>query len=1089
MRHPLVLWGSLVCFAALPLAAQTFTGSITGRVIDASGSPVPGVAVKLTETATNTLIESKTNDTGDYSLQFLKPGEYQATYVAQGFKEQVRSDIRLLLNQALRLDVEMQVGDVKESVTVEAQATELNLVSPEVADVVEKERLQNIPLLGSGNRGRSPLLLAKLVPGVTSTSYGNINNFSFGGGRPVSNEILVDGLPTTNPSDMTYTLTPSPDALEEFKVLTFPFSSEYGHTGGGVMLLTSRAGTNQYHGSAYDLFRNRVLNGRNFFAPTGPLAKFVYNDPGGNLGGPLIVPHYDGRNKTFFFLDFNLTMESDGTIYNQYVPTDLERAGNFSQTLVSGKPVNIYNPFSTRLGADGKTVVRDLFPGAVIPPSLINATGSKIATFYPTSNGTFAGGLNYLVTPPVSKQAWQWLGRVDQNLGSSDRGFVRMGGYHPNTDAVKIVPNKANPSTTSGWYDLQAVVSETHVFSPRIVNDFRAGFVQEKNYEWNVGAPSPELGLKGVPLVDFPIVNVSPYLQLGSNTSNYDRDRSYVFNEVLNWQIGRHSVKMGGDYRRQMYNNYSPGKLSGQYGFAPVFTALPGDKNSGYALADLLLGLPAQTSFNILDYTYRLNINSWGMFFQDDYKISPRLTVNLGLRWEYAGPYSEANNQFASFNPYIINKTTGTPGDVQFAGQNGAPTHFSPNIYHDFLPRIGFSWRALEHTVIRSGFGAFRLPSVGYSGYGPVSKYQISQTFSSQDGGITPFYKFSDGVPARQYNVDANGNPNIPASLTRPTSSVTELEMRDRTPYNMNWSFGVQQQIGAWFAEANYVASKGVKLPTVYNLDQAPASLWSIPAKISSRPFPQYASVIGLLNDGNSFYHSLQLTAKHRFRDGFLFEAAYTFSKVIDDADAPARANRAPVQDVYNFQAERGIAGYDQPHRFVASYVWDVPLGRRGKYLTQTPLIKDVLNGWQFAGLTEYYAGLPVQVNQRSNNLGGFNEVQRPNRIADPYLGSGTRSLSQWFNTAAFAVSSPLQAGTSPRFPLRAPGVANWDFAMQRNFLFIERVKMQLRGEFFNARNHPNFSAPGNTIGNSNFGKVTGAGSPRNIELALRIFF
>ena len=300
---------------------------------------------------------------------------------------------------------------------------------------VDADQLINLPELASNSRGRSPFLLAKLLPGVTSNgnTYTNINGFSFSGGRKTTNEILVDGLPTTNPSDETYTLTPSPDSIHEFKVLTTPFSAEYGHTGGGVMIATSRSGSNTLHGSAYDLFRNRILNTRDFFAATQGATKYVQNDPGGTIGGPLMIPKlYNGKDKTFFFVDFNVTLASQGTGSSYLVPTDLQKSGDFSQTIASGQVVPIYDPTSIHTGPDGKTLVRNPFPGNQIPTNRIDPVAAQIVKFYPTANASI-NGLNYFVTPAATNDNWQYLGRIDQNFGANDRAFFRFGQYSPTT--------------------------------------------------------------------------------------------------------------------------------------------------------------------------------------------------------------------------------------------------------------------------------------------------------------------------------------------------------------------------------------------------------------------------------------------------------------------------------------------------------------------------------------------------------------------------------------------------------------------------------------------------------------------------------
>jgi hypothetical protein len=1082
MKH--LLFFVCMLAIALSLAGQTYTGSISGRVLDPSGAAIPRVEITITEESTNTVLRTVTGDTGDYIVNYLKPGAYKAQFAVPGFKEHVETGILLQINQERRVDPVLEVGQVTESVKVAADSAQVNYVSPEIGHVVDADQLINLPELSTNSRGRSPFLLAKLLPGVTTNgnTYTNINGFSFAGGRKVTNEILVDGLPTTNPSDETYTLTPSPDSIEEFKVLVTPFSAEYGHTGGGVMMATSRGGTNDFHGSAYDLFRNRILNGRDFFSPAQSTIKYVQNDPGGTIGGPVVIPHlYNGKDKTFFFVDFNVTLASQGNVFQGIVPTDLQRAGDFSQTFSGGQLVQIFDPTSAHLDASGK-IVRNPLAGNVIPANQINSTGAAIVSFFPRPNANINGN-NYFVTPPATNDNWQYLGRLDQNFGEKDRAFFRFGQYSPNSNAPDNIPNKANNGTFGGWVDTQAALSETHIFSPTLVSDFRFGWVQEDNYTTAASLPVPELGLKGANLSSFPLVTVSQMIGLGAKASNHDRDRSWVFNESVTLSKGRHNIKFGGDFRRQMYDNYSPGKLPGSYTFSNTFTSsTPNDSKTGFGLADLLLGLPASSSFSFNDYTYRENINSGGAFVQDDFKVLSHLTINLGLRWEWDGPYSEANNQFASFNPAIVNHTTGNLGDVQFAGRNGAPTHFSPNIYHDFLPRVGFAWNFAPNTVLRGGYGLYRLPAIGYSGVGPVSQYAQSASFSSLDNNVTPRYTFAQGVPAIPFNVDANGNPNIPASLTNPTQNVTQLEFRDRTPYNQTWELGVQRQfLGSWLAEVDYVGTRGVKLPIGVPLNQLPFSQWRPGNLQSIRPYPQYLTVTHLANDANSFYNSLQTSLQRRWGNGVL-TLAYTWSKITADLDGSA------IQDIYNLKNEHGIASYDVPHRFVSSYVYRIPLGRGGKLLNGIPVIQDVVRGWEFSGVTEFQVGLPLSVTQ-NNGTGGFTGTQRPNQVAAAALPRDQRTLAAWFNTAAFVQAPAFTAGNESRYSFYGPGINNWDTSLMRNFQFGERVRLQFRGEFYNTMNHANFKNPNTTLGNINYGKITSDNGPRNMELALRLFF
>ncbi len=1080
---------ALIYFAAtISLFAQGYTGSISGRVSDPSGLPMPKVAVTITEESTNTAFKTVTNDAGDYIATYLKPGSYTATFSVAGFREHVEKGVQLQINQDRRLDPMLEVGDVTDKVQVTASSTQVDYVSPEIGQVVDADQLVNLPENVANSRGRSPFLLAKLLPGVTTNgnTYTNINGYSFSGGRRVTNEILVDGLPTTNPSDETYTLTPSPDSIQEFKVLTTPFSAEYGHTGGGVMIATTRSGSNNLHGSMYDFFRNRLLNGRDFFSPAQSTSRYVQNDPGFTVGGPVEVPKvYDGRNKTFFFMDFNVTLAAQGNIYSGLVPTDLQKSGDFSQTVAGGQLVPVYDP--SNVHSVNGVMTRSQFPGNIIPANRIDPVAAQIVKFYPEPDGNFNGN-NYSVAPASHNDVWQYLGRIDQNFGDKDRAFFRFGQYSPNSPATPDIPDKANNQTAGGWVDTQAVLSDTHVFSPTIVNDFRFGWVQEDNYSSAGGSASPELGLKGVSLNSFPTITVSQMITLGSSASNHDRDRSWVFSDGLTWLKGRHSIKIGGDFRRQMYDDYNPGKLSGSYTFSNTFsTDTPNDSKAGFGFADLLLGTPATTSISFTDYTYRLDINSGGAFIQDDYKITPHLTVNLGLRWEFDGPYTEANNQFASFNPYVLNPVTGNLGLVQFAGKNGAPRHFSPNIYSNFLPRLGFAWNFAPKTVLRGGYGIYRLPAIGYATTGLSSQYGVSTTFQSFDNNVTPPYYLANGVPAYSYNVDANGNPNIPASLTKPTNNVTELEGRARTPYNQTWQMGLERQFGHWLAEADYVGTKGTKLPEGIPQNQLPASEWGISSTPQLlRPFPQYLNVTYLSNDATSLYNALQASLQRRWENGVL-SFAYTWSKVTDYVDGPA--NATAIQNIYNLQAEHGIASYNVPQRFVASYVYRIPLGRGSKVLNGLPVVQDVVRGWELSGITEFQVGLPMEITQSSNGTGGFTGIQRPNQIAPAALPRDQRTLTQWFNTAAFVPSAAFTSGTEPRYALYGPGINNWDASLMRNFPIKERINFQLRGEFYNAMNHPNFKTPNTTIGNVNYGKITGDNGARVMEVALRIFF
>jgi hypothetical protein len=1092
---------------------QTYTGGgIGGQVSDPTGKPLTSVAVEATEIATQTSATTTSNAEGEYLIPRLKPGVYRVTFNLPGFNNGVVQSVEVQLDRTFRLDEQLAVGSTSESVSVVATDTSINYESPEISTTLSSEEVQDLPIITQTGRGRSPYLLAVLAPGTTSTSNSNnnVNNFSLGGGRPVTNEILIDGLPSTNPSDNTYTYTPSPESIEELKVTTTPFSAELGHTGGGVILANTRHGANNYHASLYTYFNNRLLNAKNYFTPaTAPVLRYDQNDPGVTVSGPLSLPHLSGRDKTFFFTDLNVTYSAQPTAqFNSYLtPTDLERSGDFSQDT----GVTVYDPATTVVTTDSngnQVITRQPFPGNKIPSGRFDPVGAQIVKYFPEPNGSFDGGNNYQVIPIEHQQILQGMLRVDHTISEKDSVFARYGRYTPNQDAVTFIPNAANTSNTNGWYDNQFVANETHIFGPTASNDFRFGFVQEVNYTFAGGAFPSSLGLTGVPTEEFPNIYTSNFLQLGAQGPFHDRDRSYIFVDNIVLQRGRHYIKFGGDYRHQMYKFFNGNNNvdSGNYSFDNTFTQTTVETSSGpsgtggFDLADLLLGIPSQTQIVSDLYTYHEVVDSASLYAQDDWKLTPTLTLNLGMRWEFDGPDSEANNQFASFSPTAVNSQTGNLGDAIFAGRNGAPTHFAPNIFYNFLPRVGAEWSPLKNTVLRAGFGAYRLPSIGFSYVGPLSKYQKLATLQSTDG-YTPAFQLSQGVPSVPFYQDAQGNPEVPASLCtaatvesgacNPTSTPLEIDPRDRTPYNLVFQFGVERQFGSWFADVDYVGNHGVKLPIQYSIDQLQLGQFSNPNAQALRPFPQYADVQFFGNQGGSNYQSMQAQLQHKWKNGLVITGAYTFSKLMDDVDANDRVNGAPVQNVYNFHAERGIASSDVPQRFVTNYVYQLPFGRGRQFLSETPVLRDIVGGWQLASIVQFQIGQPVKIYQNDNNPS--TAVQRPNLTGKVSAGHFSRT-QPWFNTAAFTPVGIDQFGDAPRFPLHGPGINRTDASIKRTFTITESVHLDFHADFANVFNHPNFGNPNGNVGNvgelnPSFGFVGGAQTSRIGQLAMKLSF
>lgn len=1080
MRLSLVL----LWLAAL-VSAQTFSGTIEGIVKDSSGALAPAVKVTITNVDTGVEIKTVTNGAGNYVASFLNSANYAATFEKDGFEKTVVKNLTLDMNGKLRVDAILRTGSVKDTILVTDTAVDVNKVTPDIGTHLVSDDLINLPESGS------EFTIIKIFPGMSgsSPSYSNINNISLAGGRPDTNPIIVDGLPSNMGADDTYGLVPTPDSTEELQVLTQPFSAQYGQTGGGVILTDTKAGTSVLHGSMFEYNTNQHFDALDFFSSANtkkPVS--IQNYFGGSLGGPVYIPKlFDGRKKrTFFFTDWEDTLVAGNKLVNQDVATPQELAGNFSGPTPQNTQVTIYDPLTTSTSG-GKTV-RSPFPSDTIPANRLDPVGAKIASFYPAPNCQYLT-FNYCVDPASWHTNLYNADRVDQNLGDNDRLWFRYGSDAPTSHLVTIFDNAANPSTLNGWKDWHGAATWSHIFGPSLTSELRAGFVQEDNFTTPPVGDVSSIGLAGVPLTQFPVVSVSSYYGLGTSSYSRTRDRHWILNDAMNWQKGRHNFQFGGEYMRYLDHNFSPGVLSGSYSFTGTFTSLPGVGSTGSGLADLLLGVPATTSISTNNYEFRYLTNYASLYVQDDYKLTPKLTVNLGLRWEFDGPTSEVNGQNYSFNPSLVDPTTGKLGAIQFAGINGAPSHFVPNDYRGFLPRAGFAYSLFKNTVLRGGYGIYQLPSIGFVTNGQTSKYSVAATFSSPDG-VTPAYQLDQGVPAYSYNVGSNGLPNIVSSLAKPTASVQMQQLTGVIPYNQEWSISLQQQLPHnWFGEIDYQGSRGVHLPVTLNINQivpTPDCCFGVSNAQSLRPYPQWLNVNAFVDRGNANYNALLLKVQHYWKNGLSAVFGYTWAKSMDDVDASARADAVAVQNVYNLKAQYGIAGIDIPQRFTSAFVYDLPFGKGGKLAPGIPVLSYILGHWEASGLVQMQTGYPYNVTQ-ANTLGLFSGAQYATTVGNPNIPRGNRTVQEWFNPAAFAITPQDQLGNTARASFFGPGQNNFDLAVQRIFPIKERLRFKLRVDMFNAFNHPQFSNLNTTITSPAFGSVTSDLGPRVMDVSGRL--
>jgi hypothetical protein len=1074
------------------LGAQTFYGSISGVIKDPSGAVLPEVAVTVHETTTETEYKTVTNKAGTYRISFLKPGSYSVRFEKDGFAQYTTDVLEIVLNQDLIVDGALKIGAASEVVTVSGAASSLNDTNPQVGGEFNNQELIDLPE-EIGTKGANEFLITKAFAGAASTSqdYSNVNNLSLGGGRPVTNPIIIDGLPSNMGVDGTYGLIPTPDSTEELQVLTAPFSAQYGQTGGGAVLTTTKSGTDKFHGSAFESYNSQNLVALGYFTAPGtiePTQSFNYF--GGSIGGPVSIPKlFDGRKqRLYFFTDWEDTLTNAVSTLNTNVPTMAERGGDFSGVSPQGTPTpTIYDP-GTTVVTDGK-ISRTAFNGNMIPQSRLDPVGQNIVSFFPQPNCSFHT-YNYCVNPIAHSSYLYNADRIDYNASDYDHLWAKFSRDGPTNQAVQNIPNAANTSAINGWVDNHDEVSWSHIFSPRFSNEARVGYVSEENFSSPVPTNAASIGLEGVPLTQFPSISTTQYASFGAGSFSRTRDGHYIINDAMALQMGRHSMSIGGEFMRYAYSYYTPGVLSGSYSFTGTFTTDNGQ--SGLGLPDLELGFPGSSDISTTNTIFHEDLNYFAGYIQDDYRVTRNLIINLGLRYEFDGPYSETHNNMYSFSPSVTDPTTGLPGGIQFAGYNGAPHSLIPNIYTGVLPRIGFNYHIFKNSVVRGGYGIYQLPSIGFGTAGFTSASTVDVSFQSSDPGVTPAYELDQGVPTYSPNVGPNGKPLIPTSLTDPTFSPTELPQRAILPYLEEWQLGVQQELGHnWIADIDYEGNHGVHLPIELPINQInpPADCcFGVKDAQSLRPYPQFLTITSLTDGGASAYGALLATLSRSWTNGISMRAAYTWAHAYDDVDAPSRADGVPVQNVYDIRAQWGTAMTNIPQRFSFSSVYALPVGSGGKFLPHSPVISQAIGHWKVSTVAQFQKGYPYFITQ-GNELGTFSGGQYVTEIGNPNISRGSRTVDRWFNTSAFTVTPPDTLGNAPRAALYGPGQNVWDISLMRDIPVREHSTFTIRVDAHNAFNHPQFSGLGTTITSANFGQVTGAEDPRMLLLVGRFRF
>jgi hypothetical protein len=1071
--------------------AQTGQATVSGIVTDAQGGAIPAAMVIASDIQTGIKTRVTTNDSGAYSIPNLPIGSYSLTVEKDGFRRYLRENLRLTTGEDLGLNVQMQLGTINETIEVKADAPLVESRTSDVAQLIESKSISDLPLGDRQTMNIINLTGAAVFVGYAATG-GQKPNFSLAGGRTQSQMFWIDGGTGQNMrlGVGQFDLDPPIDAVEEIKVLQNNYSAEYGGSAGGVVVETTKSGTNQYKGTLFEYFRNNAMDAPGFFAPVINGQKVSpelrSNIFGGTFGGPI------RRNKTFFFLAVADRPRRTGSVQTVTPPTTLQRTGDFSQTLSGGKLVTIYDPASVG--------TRTPFTGNVIPSSRIDPVAQKAIQLYPLPNVSPSTAQGNIVSALTSRYI---EAKVDHSF--SDKHKI-MGRYIYDIEAptpTSIYMEQAADPT--GFSEVHVNIfhgSWIYVMSPTLVNDMRFEYSNRLSHAETFGLGqdwAAKLGIPNLPNNAFPQFSPSGYSNLGS--SSQERRQypiiQHQFIDNLSWVEGKHAMKFGFELRRSFNHELNLPTASGAFTFSTLTTGLPGNSATGISLASMLLGIPYTFAENQTD---ELNRYSWYIagFAQDDWGVSRSLTLNIGVRWETDTPMTDTNNRMNGFDLSAINPVSGTPGVVKFMGVNGFSTGAYNGDWNNFGPRFGFAWKPFqsEKMVVRGGYGLFYshpfdagVPNQATLGF------STSVSINSPDNGLTFPFTLRNGPPAvaatRSALNDSFGA--VPWGQT-PTTAVTFFDPSRRTGYAHQFNLGVQRQLpGSIVVEVSFLSNDGRKLPnTAMPIDQIlPSVLGPSRSSQINRPYPQFSGVtINSPTLATSNYYAGMIKLEKRFSQGLNISSSFTHSKFLDnsfESGSTLGSNNGPYSNYYNRRADYGYSANDIPNRFVFSTVYELPLGGGKRWLNAGPT-KLVVGGWSLSSVITSQSGPPFTVTTQTNTCNCFSSGSlRPNVTRNPNLSDP--KVTQWFDTTAFSQPATYQFGSEGVGILRGAGLTNLDVSVQRRFRLTERINLQFRGEAFNSLNHTNFSLPNTTFGSPTFGQVTGAGPARQMEVGMRLEF
>jgi len=1048
-------------FVLVNLWAQE-TGSIHGRVVDPQGAIIPNVKVTIEQIGTQISRSTTTGSEGLYTFVNLNVGIYNVTAEVPGFKKVVVPDVKVEVAQRVQLDLNLEIGTVAETLEVSAAPPQLQTSDSQIGGVVESKAISDLPL-----NGRNFTQLMVLMAGSTERAGGTVAGhyveraggtaFSVNGQRQTANQFLINGFMAKEVQHGTNSVEPIIDALQEFRVQSTNYTAEFGTEAGGQINAVMKSGNNEFHGSAWEFLRNDKLDANNFFNNrTGtPRPPFRRNQYGAAAGGPIL------RNKTFVFGAYEGTRVSKGITQLTTVPTAALRNGDFSglspvQDPLTGQP----------------------FPNNLIPANRRNRITSAILEKYvppPNRQGTF----NWVSTDPQKNDVEQFNVRLDHRFSGKDSVFGHYIFEDTNFRYPKLFPTDDASQEFRGQ---NALLAWTHLLSSQTLNEFRFGFTRFSQHEFQGRAGKTnvvrELGMIGLCEVPscwgIPQMSVTGFAQFGEHGGQSVSGPRAWRNEAYQWQdnfyhtAGAHSVKLGAVVRRHRDNFPEAIDPRGVYTYNGFLTS--------NAFADFLLGYPRNTLTSIDIFSPHFRNTVVEPWIQDDWRVTPELTLNLGLRWEWAGrPVSKDN----TISTVIFDQS----GARLITAKNpeGYPAALAYDDFNNFAPRFGFAYNPKflgGKTVLRGAYGTF---------------YQRELANTWVDLAINdPFI--------RQTNFNLDTDPNSPFyfakyDLSRPTALApssplltfaVDTNWRDGMVHQ--WNFNVQQSLGfGTVLQVAYVGNRGLRLPWSTLANQPAPGPGPIQPR---RPYPNFGLIYGLGSGGDSYYNGLQIQVEKRYSNGLLFMAGYTYSKCISTSDSTFVGEGTSIQNGRDFSQQRGLCTQDIRKRLTFSWLYDLPFGRGKRFLNGTSGIVDAfLGGWQINGILTFRSGSPFTVSQPGDAPNQGDGTPRPDQIGNPNE-IDDRTIDHFFNTGAFASATPFRWGTAGRNTVIGPGINNWDFSLFKSFALDEKRKLQFRAEAFNLMNHPEFGFPGSAFGTPQFGRISSTNrDPRDIQLSLKFLW